>query len=233
MIKLVPAALLWGAVLTVVLYFIPNLFRLKFGLQSLSICLSWSHSVSRRALRLMPREEDMAFQMIRHTAKFEIDWGEELVSEPLVESRKKQIGEFYHAIKCPLYHLSEGGTVEQGIFEVDRWLDHHRKHGDVKLAMSASTVVSLRSSRAIVGVCLVNACEPDPVRKVLHQGGSIQHIAVAPEYRRQGLATKMVQRALTIIAEKRPAFDAWVEEDDEVERGLYEKLDFVFTGVED
>ncbi len=175
----------------------------------------------------------MAFQMIRHTAKFGIDWGEELVSEPVAETHKKQIGEFYHAIKCPLYHLPEGGTVEQGIFEVDRWLDHHRKHGDVELAMSASTVVSSRSSRAIVGVCLVNACEPDHVRKVLHQGGSIQHIAVAPEYRRQGLATKMVQRALTIIAEKRPAFDAWVEEGDEAERGLYEKLDFVFTGVED
>ena len=175
----------------------------------------------------------MAFEMVRRSVKFEIDWGKELLAEPLVESRKQQIGEFYHSIRCPLYHLPEGGTVEQGILEVDRWLDHHRKHGDVKLAMCASTIVSLASSGAIVAVCLINAGEPDHVRKVLHAGASVQHIAVAPDYRRQGIATKMLKRAMTVVADKRPRFDTWVEEDDEAERGLYESLDFVFTGAED
>jgi ribosomal protein S18 acetylase RimI-like enzyme len=144
------------------------------------------------------------------------------------------VGEFYSAIKCPLYHLPEGGTVEKGIFEVDRWIDHHREHGDVEFAMRASTLVSSRVSGRIVAVCLVNVCEPfGDDRKFLHLGASVQHIVVAPDLRRQGIATKMVQRALTVVADKRPRFDVWVEEDDEDERGLFESLDFVFTGVED
>jgi ribosomal protein S18 acetylase RimI-like enzyme len=99
--------------------------------------------------------------------------------------------------------------------------------------MRASTVVSLASSGAIVAVCLINACEPDHIRKVLHPGASVQHIVVAPDFRRQGIATKMVKRAMTVVADQRPRFDVWVEEDDEDERGLFESLDFVFTGVED
>lgn len=43
----------------------------------------------------------------------------------------------------------------------------------------------------------------------------------------------MVKRAMTVVADKLPKFDVWVEEDDEDERGLFESLDFVFTGVED
>lgn len=175
----------------------------------------------------------MSFEMIRRSAKFEIDWGDKLVAGPLLESRKEAIGEFYHSIKCPLYHLPEGGTVEQGILEVDRWLDYHRKHGDVKLALRASTIVSLASSGAIIAVCLINACPPDHIRKVLHPSAGVQHIVVAPDFRRQGIATKMVRRAMTVVADERPKFDVWVEEDDVDERGLFESLEFVFTGVED
>ena len=32
-------------------------------------------------------------------------------------------------------------------------------------------------------------------------------------HRRRGLGTRMMQRAMTIVADKRPAFDLWVEED--------------------
>ena len=38
---------------------------------------------------------------------------------------------------------------------------------------------------------------------------------------------------MTIVADDRPRFDVWVEKDDEAERNLFDKLDFVFTGVED
>jgi ribosomal protein S18 acetylase RimI-like enzyme len=176
----------------------------------------------------------MSFEMVRRSAKFAIDWADEFIAEPLVEPRKQQLGEFYHAIKCPLYHLPEGGTVEQGVFEVDRWLDHQREHGDVELAMQASTIVSSGSSERIVAACLVNACEPfEDDRTFLHLGASIQHMVVAPDFRRQGIATKMIRRAMTIVADDRPRFDVWVEKDDEAERNLFDKLDFVFTGVED
>jgi ribosomal protein S18 acetylase RimI-like enzyme len=184
--------------------------------------------------RSATKEIAMSFEMVRRSSKVQVDWGDDLVAESLAETKKQEVGEFYNAIKCPLYHLPDGGTVEQGVFEVDRWLDHHRKHGDVELAMQGTTIVSSRSSGAIVAVCLINACEPfEDDRKFLHAGASVQHIVVAPESRRQGIATKMVQRAMTIVANNRPRFDVWVEEDDEDERGLFESLDFVFTGVED
>ena len=99
----------------------------------------------------------MSFEMVRRSGKFEIDWGQDLVAAPLVESRKQELGEFYSAIRCPLYHLPDGGTVEQGIFEVDRWLDYHREHGDVELAMRASTIASSQSTGCIVAACLINA----------------------------------------------------------------------------
>ena len=58
-------------------------------------------------------------------------------------------------------------------------------------------------------------------------------IDVDPLYRRRGIGTRMIQRAMTVVAETRPAFDLWVEEDNKAAIALYEKLDFVFTGIED
>jgi ribosomal protein S18 acetylase RimI-like enzyme len=171
--------------------------------------------------------------MIRRSAKFDVDWGERFVAEPLSESAKQDVGEFYHRIQAPLYHRPEGGTVEQGVHEVDRWLEHHRSHGDVELAMQASTLVRLKATGQLVAVCLVNADQPDHVRKVLHPVASIQMIDVDPDHRREELATRMIQRAMTIVADKRPAFDLWVEEDNKEAIALYDKLDFVFTGIED
>ena len=175
----------------------------------------------------------MSFQMIRRSAKFDVQWAENFVAEPLTESSKQDVGEFYHRIQAPLYHKPEGGTVEQGVHEVDRWLEHHRNHGDVDLAMQASTLVRQKTTGKLVAVCLVNADRPDHVRKVLHEGASIQMIDVDPDCRRRGLGTRMIQRAMTIVADRRPAFDLWVEEDNKEAIALYEKLDFVFTGIED
>ena len=175
----------------------------------------------------------MSFQMIRRSAKFDVDWGEEFVAEPLSEPTKQDIGEFYNRIQAPLYHRPEGGTVEQGVREVDRWLDHHRAHGDVELAMRASTLVRHKTTGSLVGVCLVNADTPDHVKTLLHPVASIQMIDVDPAWRRRGIATRMIRRAMTIVADERPVFDLWVEEDNKAAIALYEKLDFVFTGIED
>jgi len=171
--------------------------------------------------------------MIRHSAKFDVDWGEEFVAEPLSEPTKHDIGEFYNRIQAALYHRPEGGTVEQGVYEVDRWLDHHRAHGDVELAMHASTLVRHKTTGSVIAVCLVNAGTPDHLKTLLHAVASIQMIDVDPAYRRRGIATRMIQRAMTIVADKRPAFDLWVAEDNKAAIALYEKLDFVFTGIAD
>jgi len=175
----------------------------------------------------------MSFQMIRRSAKYDVAWGEAFAGELLVEGVKQEVGAFYHRIQAPLYHLPEGGTVEQGVYEVDRWLEYHRTHGDVELAMRASTLVRETSSGRLVAVCLVNACRPDHVRKVLRPVASIQMIDVDPAFRRRGLGTRMIQRAMTIVADHRPAFDLWVDEDNPGAIALYEKLWFVFTGIED
>ncbi len=175
----------------------------------------------------------MSFQMIRHSTKFNVSWGEDFTADSLSEADKQQIGEFYHRIQAALYHRPDGGTIEHGVYEVDRWLDHHRVHGDVELAMRASTLVRLKVTGQLVAVCLVNAEQPDHVRKVLHPVASIQMIDVDPDYRRCGLGTRMIQRAMTIVADTRPAFDLWVEEDNKAAIALYERLDFVFTGIED
>lgn len=34
----------------------------------------------------------MAFQMIRRSARFDVDWGEDVVAEPLVESARQSFG---------------------------------------------------------------------------------------------------------------------------------------------
>jgi ribosomal protein S18 acetylase RimI-like enzyme len=175
----------------------------------------------------------MSFQMIRHSSKFDVSWDPQFTAEPLSETSRQDIGEFYHRIQTPLYHIPDGGTVEQGRHEVDRWIEHHRAHGDVDLAMKASTLVRLKHSGQLIAVCLVNACEPDHIRKVLHPTASVQMIDVDPDHQRCGLATRMIQRALTVVADERPAFDLWVEEDNRGAVALYETLDFVFTGIED
>lgn len=107
------------------------------------------------------------------------------------------------------------------------------RHGDVELAMLASTLVRLKATGSLVAVCLVNADQRDHFRKVLYPVASIQMIDVDPDHRRRRLATRMIQRAMTIVADKRPAFDLWMEEDNREAIALYEKFDFVFTGIED
>lgn len=155
----------------------------------------------------------MAFQMIRRTARFDVQWPDGFAAEALRESAKQEVGAFYHRLQTPLYRLPNGGTVEQGTHEVDRWLEHHRAHGDVRLAMEAATLVRRETDEQLVAVCLVNTDRPDHVRKMLNPAASIQRIDVDPAFRRQGLASRMIQRAMTVVCDQRPAFDLWVAED--------------------
>ena len=57
----------------------------------------------------------MAFQMIRRSARFDVDWPEDFVAERLVESGKQDVGEFYHS----------GGS------HADQMHIHHIRHLDV------------------------------------------------------------------------------------------------------
>jgi ribosomal protein S18 acetylase RimI-like enzyme len=61
-------------------------------------------------------------------------------------------------------------------------------------------------------------------------GPSLYFIEVHPDYQRQGIATNMLKRALTVCAEENaPRFDLW-RSDDSVAVPLYERLGFKLTG---
>jgi ribosomal protein S18 acetylase RimI-like enzyme len=175
----------------------------------------------------------MSFQMIRRSAKFEISWNSVFVVESYTNSDKQDIGNFYCKNKVPLYHQPNGGTFEDCIFNIDRWIKHQQELGDIELSLKASTIIRLKEDNQIIAVCLINTDTPDHIKKVFHPFASIQMMDVDPKWRRKGIGTSMIKRAMTIVCDKRPAFDLWVEENNKSAINLFEKLDFVFTGLED
>ena len=123
----------------------------------------------------------------------------------------------------------------------DEWFVPTLRRIDIRLVTWEEILLDVRRADEPAGgelsefysACLVNADKPDHVRKVLHPVAGIQMIDVDPAWRRRGIATRMIRRAMTVVADKRLAFDLWVEEDNEAAIALYEKLGFVFTGMED
>jgi ribosomal protein S18 acetylase RimI-like enzyme len=67
------------------------------------------------------------------------------------------------------------------------------RHGDVDVLNRASSLLYGRSSDDLAGACLVQAGAVLP---------SINWLAVAKKYRRRGLASAMIKKALTVLHEQ-------------------------------
>ena len=86
-----------------------------------------------------------------------------------------------------------------------------------KVGYAASSLVYDKTTGRLIAVCL--CC-----------GWSVYHIEVHPSYQRQGIATRMLKRALTVHAKHgSPEFHLW-RHDNSPGAGVYEKLGFVPTG---
>ncbi|MBC8235575.1 GNAT family N-acetyltransferase [bacterium] len=162
--------------------------------------------------------------MIIPTEKFDVSWNDEFEAVSVTEEDKIDIARFYHRTSAPLYHQPSGGNMEEALYDIERYFDYHSKRSPYKsrykLFLEASTLVYDKQTQHLVALCLMAGSDTE---------GHIFNIFVDPSYRRRGLATNMIKRALTVYA------DEYSHVDLETERGnparlLYQKLGFVTTG---
>jgi ribosomal protein S18 acetylase RimI-like enzyme len=162
----------------------------------------------------------MAFRkVIRRTERFSVTWEASLAVSPWTDDASQEIAGFLYGTGSKAFaELSEcsDGTRESALHFVTRARTYmaRRPHRDLGYACS-SLVTDTRTGR-LVAVCL--CCGP-----------SVYHLEVAPSHQRQGIATRMLQRALTVCAEQGvDEFDLW-RCDGTPEAALYEKLGFQWT----
>lgn len=162
--------------------------------------------------------------MIRPTEKFDVSWGDEFEAIPLNEEHKMEIAHFYHRTSTPLYHKPSGGNLEEALYDIERYFDYHSKKSPYKsrykLFLEASTLVYDKQTKQLAALCLMAGSDAE---------GHIFNIFVDPSYRRRGLATNMIKRALTVYADEYSHVDLETEKENPAKL-LYEKLGFVTTG---
>lgn len=158
-----------------------------------------------------------SIEMVRQTEHFEVTWDESLEVLPLSEDRQADIAHLYHRASAPLYHHPQGGNFEQCLYDVERYITYHRRSPLYALFLKASTLVYDRCTGDLIGVCL---CAGSPTE------GHIFNIFVDPMYRRRGLATKMLKRALTVFADTHEKVDLEADPDG-FGVFVYRKLGFV------
>lgn len=164
----------------------------------------------------------MAFrQAARDSEKFSIDWGDFRVVT-WTEDRTDDIAKFLYGTGSQAFAEVEDcsdGTPESARYYVTRARKYMlaKPKEEADLGYEASSLVYDNATDTLAGVCL--CCGP-----------SVYLIEVHPDYQRQHLATRMLQRALTVCAEHHvPSFHLW-RNDDTLEAGFYEKMGFELTG---
>jgi len=163
--------------------------------------------------------------MIRPTERFDVSWSDEFEAVPVTEEHKMEIAHFYHRTSAPLYHQPSGGNLAESLYDIERYFDYHSKKSPYKsryksryeLFLAASTLVYEKRNRQLVAICLMAGSDTE---------GHVFNIFVDPSYRRRGLATRMIKRALTIYADEYSHVDLETEKENPA-RLLYEKLGFV------
>ena len=163
---------------------------------------------------------EMKVGMARPTERFEVEWDDQFEVVSLSEDRKTDIAELYHRTSAPLYGKDEGGNFDECLHDIDRYLDYHRRNDLYPIFLKGSTLVYDRDSGQLIAVCLMAGSPRE---------GHVFNLFVDPTFRRRGIATRMLKRALTVYAETYDKVDLEVEKDTPA-RQLYEKLGFVDIG---
>lgn len=159
--------------------------------------------------------------MVRATERFEVKWDEQFEVVALSEDRKMDIARLYHRTSAPLYGKDKGGNLDECLHDVNRYLDYHRSNELFPLFLKGSTLVYDKNSGQLIAVCLMAGSQTE---------GHVFNVFVHPSFRRRGIATRMLKRALTIYSDTHDKVDLETEEDG-VGRQVYEKLGFVSTGL--
>ena len=164
----------------------------------------------------------MAFRQVARTPEaFEVEWSERSEVLPWTEDKTEEIARFLLSTGTQSFaELAEcaDGSPESARHYVTRARRYVREQLDNdQVGYAASSLVYDRATGKLIAICL--CC-----------GSSVYHIEVHPAWQRQGLAMRMLKRALTVHAEHgSPEFDLW-RDDDSPGAALYEKLGFVPTG---
>jgi len=164
----------------------------------------------------------MAFrQVARQPEVFRIDWGDRFDVLPWSEDKTESISHFLLSTGTQSFaELEEcaDGTLQSARHYVTRAREYVKSEleGD-EVGYAASSLVYDKTKQELVAVCL--CC-----------GWNVYHLEVHPSYQRQGIATRMLKRALTIHAQHgSPKFHLW-RNDASPGIDIYEKLGFKPTG---
>ncbi len=162
----------------------------------------------------------MAFRtVVREPEVFEIDWGERFTVLPWTADKTEEIAQFLLGTGSKSFaRIKEcaDGRPESARHYVTRALGHMKGKPDAELGYSASSLVYDSSTGRLVAICLCCAT-------------SVYTIEVHPDYQRQGLATNMLKRALSVCAQQGAKdFHLW-RCDDTAEAKVYDALGFRWT----
>ena len=160
----------------------------------------------------------MAFRRVMRTAEsVDVAWPSSLRVEPWTEGQSEAIGRFLHRVGAELCSECSDGTLESAIYYVDRAIAYYKRHdpGHFRIGFASSSLVYDRGSDELIAVCLLGANE---------EFGGIYHFEVDPRYQRRGIATTMVRRAMSMLADHGiPQIESW-RNDDAPSAPLFEKL---------
>lgn len=160
-------------------------------------------------------------QVARKPEVFDVDWGDQFEVLPWTEEKTDDIAEFLLGTGTQSFaELEEcsDGTPESARHYVTRARKYvGEKLDNDEVGYAASSLVHDKATKKLIAICLCCGC-------------SVYVLEVHPHYQRQGLATQMLKRALTVHANHGSnEFDLW-RQDDSPGISLYEQLGFVLTG---
>jgi len=162
--------------------------------------------------------------MIRPTEVFEnIKWGKDLIIKiPTIENIK-EIGKVLHQSYEGGVHYEEfsRNSLDDEIEITELFLNRYISTS----SLHASTLVYDKSSNELIGVCLAGKNKDDD-----YEFSKINQVGVLPDYRGQGIAEKMIKRALTVLKDISPATKLDVTVGNSAE-ALYYKMGF-YAGIQ-
>ncbi|WBW96173.1 GNAT family N-acetyltransferase [Oceanirhabdus sp. W0125-5] len=155
--------------------------------------------------------------LIRPTVEFDVKWDDRFRIEQVQAVKCDEMAQVY-------LEANIGGVDDNGqeLNDYVRRVGYYFKSKEnTEIFHKASTLIYDNETNELVGVCLISMCEGWPL---------VFDVAVKPSYRRMGLATNMLKRALTELKEEYKVLVLYVTQGNDSE-AVYHNLGFI-RGVE-
>jgi len=160
---------------------------------------------------------------VRPTETFEVHWPPEYEAARPTRDDVSAVAELFHA---SFREYPRG--FQLGSWNLQQWTERTENRlipEDMpELCRQASTVVRDKARNLVVGACLIALRESNTRPENPYAG--ISMIGVRPEYRRQGIAARIVQHALTVLHGERPTLKFGVAAGNPAE-AFYHRLGFL------